>query len=216
LNKIEWQKCFGGVDQEIAESIIKTSDGGFAFIGYAGSYDDGDVVGLHFNANNRDAWLVKLDSLGKLQWQRCIGGRSDDYGFSIVQNLDGTLAVLGQTASTDGDITGNHGNSDVLFVTLQNESGVTDPSPITNTLALSAYPNPAAKNVTLGFQLASASHVIVSVTDVTGNKVGEYAEAKAAGRNEMTLDLGSYSDGTYYITVTAGSEKAITVVQVVR
>src|SRR5579872_2934185 len=73
--KIEWQKCLGGSGYDVANCIIQTSDGGFAIAAYGGS-TDGDVTGNH---GLGDAWIVKLDPLGKISWRKCYGGSGDDY-----------------------------------------------------------------------------------------------------------------------------------------
>ena len=43
---IQWKKCFGGTNFDIAEGVIQTSDGGYAVVGLASS-TDGDVSGNH-------------------------------------------------------------------------------------------------------------------------------------------------------------------------
>ena len=53
---IEWQKCLGGNDDDWAESVQQTSDGGYIVAGYTES-NDGDVSGNH---GDYDYWVVKL------------------------------------------------------------------------------------------------------------------------------------------------------------
>ncbi|HPU47245.1 MAG TPA: hypothetical protein PLQ91_06455 [Bacteroidales bacterium] len=115
---IIWQKCFGGTDDDVATSIQQTSDGGFIVAGYTSS-NDGDVSGNH---GGGDYWVVKLDSSGTIQWQKCLGGTDNDEAKSIQQTSDGGYIVAGETWSNDGDVSGNHGNSDYWVVKL-NSSG---------------------------------------------------------------------------------------------
>ena len=115
---IIWQKCFGGTDDDVAFSIQQTSDGGFIVAGYTSS-NDGDVSGNH---GGGDYWVVKLDSSGTIQWQKCLGGTDNDEAKSIQQTSDGGYIVAGETWSNDGDVSGNHGNSDYWVVKL-NSSG---------------------------------------------------------------------------------------------
>ena len=61
---LEWQKCYGGSGMEIGYSIFETSDGGYLLAGSTNS-NDGDVVGAK---GNFDAWIVKIDSTGILEW----------------------------------------------------------------------------------------------------------------------------------------------------
>lgn len=102
---IEWQRCLGGSDDEYAESVQQTADGGYIVAGRTWS-TDGDVAGNH--GISQDAWIVKLDSQGAIQWQRCLGGGREDEAYSIQQTLDGGYVVAGSTESNDGDVVGNH------------------------------------------------------------------------------------------------------------
>ncbi|MBK6446536.1 MAG: T9SS type A sorting domain-containing protein [Bacteroidetes bacterium] len=109
---IEWQKCFGGTWAEDGTSIYETPDGGFVIAGEARS-QDGDVSGVHANApfgtsQNPDFWIIKIDSLGNLQWQKCLGGTEFDEPSCIKATPDGGYIVGGYTLSNDGDVTGFH------------------------------------------------------------------------------------------------------------
>jgi hypothetical protein len=95
-------------------SIRQTSDGGYIVSGNTYS-NDGDVSGNH---GNSDYWVVKLDSTGNIQWQKCLGGSLNDNGTSIEQTADGGYIVAGITSSNDGDITGFHGIQDYWVVKL--------------------------------------------------------------------------------------------------
>ena len=101
---IEWTKCYGGSGGEWGNSIIQTNDSGYIFAGTAGS-STGEVSGLH---GGRDVWVVKLTSLGSLEWQKCYGGAEDDRANAIKQTIDGGYIVAGFTWSNDGDVVGKH------------------------------------------------------------------------------------------------------------
>lgn len=110
VGAIEWQKCIGGSGTDVPKSIIRTSDNGFALCGFTAS-NDGDVLGHHSQDNPfypTDAWVVKLDSIGNIQWSKCYGGSRADYATSIIQTSDGGYAFVGNTNSVDGDVSGNH------------------------------------------------------------------------------------------------------------
>lgn len=114
LGTIEWQKSLGGIADDIANSVQQTSDGGYIIAGETYS-NDGDVTGYHLNG---DYWIVKLDSSGNLQWQKTLGGTEYDVANSVKQTSDGGYIVAGETSSSDGDVIGNHGNSDAWIVKL--------------------------------------------------------------------------------------------------
>jgi len=111
---LDWQKTFGGTGKDEAYSIKQTFDGGYIVAGYAAS-DDSDVTGNHGLA---DYWIVKLDATGNLSWQKALGGVKNDVANSIQQTTDGGYIVAGYTASSTGDVSDNHGNTDTWIVKL--------------------------------------------------------------------------------------------------
>ncbi|PMQ02381.1 MAG: hypothetical protein CBR30_01695 [Dictyoglomus sp. NZ13-RE01] len=91
-----WQKTFGGTDEDGANSIQQTSDGGYIVAGYTYS----------FGAGWSDVYILKLDENGNLLWQKTFGGSSDDEANSIQQTSDGGYIVAGYTYSfgAGGDV----------------------------------------------------------------------------------------------------------------
>lgn len=120
-SSIQWQKCLGGTEDDWAESIQQTSDGGYIVAGYTNS-NDGDVSGNHSQYIN-DYWVVKLTSTGNIKWQKCLGGNDNDQAKCVRQTSDGGYIVAGFTSSNNGDVTGNHGARDYWVVKLDT-SGV--------------------------------------------------------------------------------------------
>ena len=106
---IQWQKCLGGTENEVAFAVQQTDDGGFIVAGYSDS-DNGDVSGNHGFLTD-DYWIVKLDFSGNIEWQRCLGGTTLDEAWSIQQTTDGGFVVAGQAYSNDGDVSGHHGST---------------------------------------------------------------------------------------------------------
>ncbi len=113
---IQWQKCLGGSGFDELYSIVQTADGGYAVAGYTGS-TNGDVSGNH---GTYDAWVVKLNSTGTLQWQKCLGGTVADFAYALRQTSDAGFIVAANTKSTNGDVTGNHGSDEAWMVKLDN------------------------------------------------------------------------------------------------
>jgi hypothetical protein len=101
---IEWQKSLGGTGTDVANCIIQTTDGGYITAGSAGS-NDGDVSGYHgVYTVFDDCWIVKMNSLGIVEWKKCLGGSANDRAYSIVQTTDGGYLIAGETSSVDGDV----------------------------------------------------------------------------------------------------------------
>src|SRR4051794_1392598 len=53
-----------------------------------------------------------------ITWQKSLGGTDNDIANSIQQTTDGGYIVAGETQSTNGDVTGNHGSYDYWVVKL--------------------------------------------------------------------------------------------------
>ncbi|MCE3295692.1 MAG: hypothetical protein K0R65_1406 [Crocinitomicaceae bacterium] len=116
MRNILWQKCFGGTEDENLTSIQQTTDGGYIISGTSFS-NNGDVSGNHGNGSP-DCWIVKLDSLGNLMWQKSLGGFYNEYASSIIQTNDGGYIFTGSADSYDGDVGSNYGYSDMWVVKL--------------------------------------------------------------------------------------------------
>lgn len=114
----QWVKTFGGSSDDIGTSIITTADGGYALAGEAES-TDGDISNNH---GSQDLLVIKLDAAGSKQWAKTFGGSGYDASPSIIGTVDGGFVLAGSTTSNDGDVTGNHGDNDVLALKL-NSSG---------------------------------------------------------------------------------------------
>jgi len=86
---LQWTKTIGGPESEEGNSLIQTSDGGYAIAGDTKS----------FGAGERDIYVVKLDANGNLQWTKTIGGPGNEIGKSLIQTSDGGYAIAGFTQS---------------------------------------------------------------------------------------------------------------------
>ena len=86
---LQWTKTIGGPGYEIGNSLIQTSDGGYAIAGYTTSFGAGD----------RDVYVVKLDANGNLQWTKTIGKPTIEEGNSLIQTSDGGYAIAGYIGS---------------------------------------------------------------------------------------------------------------------
>ena len=83
-----WTRHYGGSGAEIANSVKVTSDGGFVLAG--------SMVGLN---NDENAYVLKTDDLGIVQWSSSIGGDSLDLARDIIQTTDGGYSIVGATHS---------------------------------------------------------------------------------------------------------------------
>lgn len=110
-----WEKSFGGGDFDVARSVILTSDNGFLISGSTKS-SNGNVTQ---NKGGNDAWIIKTDSEGELLWQKSVGGSNFDFAYDAIQKPDNTIIAVGNTESSNGDISENKGASDLLIIKLK-------------------------------------------------------------------------------------------------
>ncbi|QQR96354.1 MAG: hypothetical protein IPJ93_07000 [Bacteroidota bacterium] len=104
--EIEWQNTIGGNYTDQLYSIQQTTDGGYILGGWSESYISGDKTENSFGCS--DYWVVKLDSIGNIQWQNTIGGNSGDGLYSVQQTTDGGYILGGvSTSNISGDKTEN-------------------------------------------------------------------------------------------------------------
>ena len=98
---IQWEKTYGGSKYDIAYCVEMTADGGYIMAGYTNS-EDGDVTGT---IDRNDFWIVKVDSVGNLEWQKVLGGIYNDGARQVRQLNDGDYIVGGWR--TYGKVSGN-------------------------------------------------------------------------------------------------------------
>lgn len=89
----EWDKTYSGVNRDNANSIIQTSDGGYAIAGDTWVSND----------SRYDAWLIKTDSSGNEEWSKTYGGSGTETAYSVVQTSDGGYAIAGDTSDFGGN-----------------------------------------------------------------------------------------------------------------
>jgi hypothetical protein len=102
-------ETFGGTENEVANSVIATSDGGYVILGFTLS-NDGDVINK--TDESADFLVLKYSSNDELLWSKTYGGSDDDRGQDIIQTQDGGFAILGYSRSSDIDVSENFGNQD--------------------------------------------------------------------------------------------------------
>lgn len=113
--EVEFVKILGGSNNERANAITKTNDGGYAIVGYAQS-NDGDIIDK--SDASFDYWVTKFDANDNLQWSKTFGGSNDDRASSIIQTSDGGFAIFGFSSSSDGDSSNNNGFQDYWITKL--------------------------------------------------------------------------------------------------
>lgn len=94
---LEWQKSYGGTGSDLLQRIQLTNDGGFILVGTSNS-----PKGEHKKEDSRgqeDIWVLKLDAKGVEEWQKTIGGSSQEMVQSVSQTADGGYIIGASSAS---------------------------------------------------------------------------------------------------------------------
>ncbi len=112
IGDLLWEKTIGGTNFDVARAMVKTQDNGFLLSGSSRSSD----VDVNENKGQNDAWALKVDGEGNLQWETTIGGSNIDFGYSIAELNDTSIILVGDSTSSDGDIIENKGFTDLLLI----------------------------------------------------------------------------------------------------
>jgi len=95
--EILWQKLYGGSNEDYGFSVSATSDGGCIVGGLTNSFD-GDITGAK---GSEDAWILKLDAEGELEWSIVTGDTKGDRVTKIRETSDKGFICTGYQSPTD-------------------------------------------------------------------------------------------------------------------
>lgn len=98
---MQWEKRFGGNQDEAGYDVVSTSDGCFILIGYSWSF-----------GNSQQIYAVKVDFHGNVIWEKTFGGVMWDVGNAIIESRGGGYFILGYSNSPQF----SSGNTDVLLI----------------------------------------------------------------------------------------------------
>jgi len=113
---IEWDKSFGTDDFDWGIDIIHTNDNGFLVGGSSTIGSGGNLTCDPYNYN-AECILLKLDSIGNVEWQNCYGGSMND-GINALLELEDGYLISAYGESEDGDLLGSgwHGGADIWVI----------------------------------------------------------------------------------------------------
>jgi hypothetical protein len=92
VGNVVWQRTYGGAAEDWAGAVKPTADGGYVLVGSTRS----------FGAADADAWILKLDAAGSVEWQRAYGGVLLDSARGVATTADGGYFVVGNLSSPNG------------------------------------------------------------------------------------------------------------------
>ncbi len=92
----EWEKTYGRRSTDRFTKIAEAADSGFVLSGYTDTEEAGGYDAL-------DAWIVKVDSKGEMEWENIFGFGKQDVARGIVPTPDGGCAATGPSFSEEAD-----------------------------------------------------------------------------------------------------------------
>ena len=95
LGNVEWENTVGGGNFDRFYSVEETPDGGFILGGQSlsgGGWGDKSES----NKGGYDYWILKIDSVGNIIWQKNVGGDLEDYFSELILTNDGGFLIFGK------------------------------------------------------------------------------------------------------------------------
>ena len=117
---LQWRRYFGGTNNDRAHGVVQADDGGYVMAGFSES-DDFDISNTK---GSYDFWVVKVDKNGSMLWESSFGGTGIEIAYGISKTNDGGYAVVGNTFSTDTDISKNNGESDLWLIKIDDNGNL--------------------------------------------------------------------------------------------
>jgi len=201
--KEEWHRLYGGDHSDEASEIISTNDGGYLIVGKSATYFD---TGLQNWCS--DAYVIKIDALGDVQWERTFGGLYDDNASSVRQVSDGGYIICGSTKSysKDWDVYLLKLNSFGLFTSVKNNN---KSLPCDYRLNQN-YPNPFNQSTVISFTLAEPVHTVLTIYNMSGQRVTTLIDRKiGAGSHAILFNAKGLASGIYFYQIQAGKFNAV-------
>ncbi len=185
------QRCIGGSGYDQLTGLHVLPDGNALVSGYTSS-TDGDITDP---LGGNDAWTLLLDPNLEILWQRTLGGSGNDNGYATDAGQVGGAVITGHSRSTDGDLTGNNGESDLWVVKLAPwEVGMDELDWHPN---MNLYPSPTEDLVQVEWNGPHAGPLSWEIIDLTGRAV---ARGRSVG-GRWSVPVAQLAPGTYLMRV---------------
>ena len=96
---LQWQKTYGGSNNDYANCIQKANDGHYIIAGSTYS-SNGDITNSH---GGEDAWVIKIDDLGNILQQTTVGKNGSEGANSILQTHDNNFLIAGRSKNVNSN-----------------------------------------------------------------------------------------------------------------
>jgi len=175
-----------GNGKDLLYKVINTADGGFAFCGYSTSN----------SAGSDDAYFLKMDPAGNIEWSNTWGGTGKDRAQDIVQTADGGFAIAGYTTSPpaayyDAFLIRTNSSGDTLWTRRYGNSGFDD----ANTVVI----HPDGGFVIGGQSSNGGAGLDMYMVRLTGSGSVAWTKKFGTGGTDNIEHIIRQSDGTYIL-----------------
>ena len=200
---VQWKKTYGGSSYDIGYTVQQTSDNGFIIGATTNSY----------GAGNWDAYLIKTDVNGVLQWSKTYGKSGEDRAQCARQTPDGGFILCGRsasfgTASIDVALYRTNANGTLLWTKGYGGTGDDQGSyvrPIGNSFVFCGYTTSFGAGVKDMFFLKSDANGIVGCNEINGTGF------TTTSPSTITSTAGNNSTGGSQITPATATRNTLSV-----
>ncbi|MBI9037418.1 MAG: T9SS type A sorting domain-containing protein [Bacteroidales bacterium] len=119
IGDIIWEKTYGGSEGERIIRILPAEDNNYYLLCSTFS-SDGDISNDPY-PESTDFWIVKIDSVGEIIWEKILGGIGTDQIYTGVPTNDGGILSFGYISYSGGVITTHYGMFDMWMIKLNSE-----------------------------------------------------------------------------------------------
>lgn len=193
--KQEWQNSFGGDGDDLLKSAISAPDGGFLLVGSSNSSKSGDKTEKAIGMT--DIWILKLDPIGNIQWQKTIGGLGNDEAVTIIRTTDKGYLIGANSDSPKSNVKSqnNYGSNDFWLIKLDEKGtiswektigGEQEESLKSIVETKNGYLIGGTSNSKINELKSQDSHYLSSVWLVELNKEGEIIQEKTLENDQQS------------------------------
>lgn len=220
---IKYDKRIGGNDGDVCKQIIETSDGGYLLACQSNSdagFEKSEPRIVPANPNLYqlwdDFWIVKLDSMFNVQWDKTIGGSSYETSPCLLLLNDSTFIIAGTSNSpisgdktiarfdTLGGVTGSGGDIWVMKFTTSSITGIN----AIEAPQFSIYPNPAKEVLFISPKKQLPANTTFAIIDLQG-RVIKQAKIGQTNNAVIPIDVSLLAQGVYLVKINGQVQRFI-------
>jgi hypothetical protein len=175
---IEWKKSYGGKKVDRIFSVRQTPDGGYIAAGITYSFNS-------INTNDRDAYLIKTNGSGEMEWFKTFGGDGYDVGHAVSLTNDGGFIIIGY-----GESFSSNGTRDVYLIKTDSMG---------EEMWVNVYGEAIDERGLKGEQTSDGGYIVVGITDKYADLF--LVKADGNGAEEWTRLIGSKDQVEFGYTV---------------